>query len=269
MCATEIKKEDLIRNINEMKNGSFEQMCLTTIYSLSSYFKSLWAFGRKSQITKDNLNIIKEMFNILSTERTLLNYILKNINSFDINATQNVIEMLDRLNDQTVLYYYDTINGIEDAVDLNNERRGLRPRNYPPTLIQSDAYAGEVIALSENIESLKSFLQFEDEFWEFIKDKVKKVNTSVEVMEKMVYAIPIYNDKGIVVSLCLMLPCIYNLESALLAIKVYKKAYEIYKMIGKNFDSENLEDSLDLQEEYKKEYLPRKAKDILGLKNVK
>ncbi len=262
-------KNDLTRDIREMKNGSIEQMCLITFYSLGSYFKSLFTFGSSNKVTRDSLNIIKEMFSILRTERSLLNFILKNIDSFDVNAAQDVVRMLDDVNDDTVRYYYNLIDDIEDAAEFEQEYRGYRPRNGYPTLIEDNTYSGKVIALSENLEDLKSFLGFEDDFWEFIKDKTKKVDTSVDIMDKMVYAIPICNHEGLIVSLQLMLPKVYNLESALIAIRVYKKAYEIYKLIGKKLENEIISDANQLQDVYKKEYLPRKAKDILGLKYVK
>lgn len=269
MMTIEQERQELIKDISEMKNGSFEQMCLVTMYSLGSYFKALFAFGSSNKVTRDNLNIIKEMFNIIRTERKLLNYILQNIDKFHVYAAQDVVAMLDSVNDKTVEYYYDVINDIEDAAEMGVEFRGYRPRRGFPTLIDDASYAGEVIALSENLDSLKDFLGYEEEFWAFIKDKTKKVDTSFEIMEKMTYAIPIYDGNGIIVSVQLMLPQVYNLESALLAIKIYKKAYEIYKMIGKSFDAEQLSEATDLQDTYKKEYLPRKAKDMLGLKNVK
>lgn len=269
MVTIEEEKKDLYKNIWEMKNGSAEQMCLIIMYSLGAYFKSLFAFGSSNKVTRDNLNIIKEMFNIIRTERKLLNYILQNIDKFDVNAAQDVVGMLDSVNDKTVEYYYDVINDIEDAAELKEEHRGYRPRSGFPTLIEEGTYAGEVIALSENLESLKGFLGFEEEFWNFIKDKTKKVDTSIEIMEKMVYAIPIQDENGFVVSLQLMLPKVTNLESALLAIKVYKKAYEIYKALGMNLDDVKLEDSTLLEDSYRKDYLPKKAKDMLGLKNVK
>lgn len=263
------EKKELQQLINGMKNGSIEQMLLITVYSLKSYFGSLLAFGRKSKITRDNLNVIKEMFFILRNERTLLNFVLRNMDIIDIQAAQDVVWMLDDVNDKTVEYYYNVIEDIEDAVECNQEFRGLRPKLRFPTLIDESSYASEVIALCENFETLKSFLGFEDEFWTFIKDKTKKVDTSIEVMTKMTYAIPIYDENGIVVSVHLMLPKVSNLETALLAIKIYKKAYNIYKMIGMKYSAEVDDGSLSLQEEYKNKYLPKKAKDMLDLKNVK
>ena len=49
----------LVESIEDMKDGQFEEMFLVSFYSLSSYFKSLFTFGFNSDITKDNLNIIK------------------------------------------------------------------------------------------------------------------------------------------------------------------------------------------------------------------
>lgn len=269
MKTIEQERQDLVKDIEEMKNGSFEQMFLVTVYSLDSYFKSLLSFGYASKVTRDNLNVIKEMFNIIRTERMLLNYILRNVEKFDVYAAQDVVGMLDQVNDKTVEYYYDVINDIEDAAEMGVEFRGYRPRNGFPTLIDDASYAGEVVALSENLDSLKDFLGFEEEFWNFIKDKTKKVDTSLEIMEKMTYAIPVCDSEGLVVSLQVMLPVVTNLASALLAIKLYKKAYEIYKNIGKKYSLESEDSSISLQEEYRKKYLPQKAKDMLDLKNVK
>ena len=53
------QREEVTEDIKSMKKGSYEQMWLITMYSLSSYFKSLFAFGSRSNVTKDNLNVIK------------------------------------------------------------------------------------------------------------------------------------------------------------------------------------------------------------------
>ena len=85
MVNNENDLQELRKNINEMKQGDFNQMALITYYSLGSYFKSLVAFGRKNPITKDNLQIIKEMYQIIIKERKLLNFILKNIDEIDVS----------------------------------------------------------------------------------------------------------------------------------------------------------------------------------------
>lgn len=258
--------KQLLQDIKEMKNGEFNQMYLVTIYSLSAYFKSLLAFGSNSSITKDNINIIKEMFNILKVERILLNYIVKNIDEFDVYSAIDVVGMLDEINDKTVEYYYSVINDIEDACETKQEIRGVRPKVKTPTLIQSNSYAAEVIALSENLTNLKDFLGFEEDFWKFIEHRVKVVDASAPIAIKMIYAIPIFDEKELVADVDIMIPKIIDLNTALMAIKMYKKAYEIYKLLGKKYDKESLGTSEELEGNYKNVYLANKAVKILNLK---
>ena len=166
-------KDTLIDDNKEMKKGSYEEMWLITVYGLASYFKSLFSFGFKSNVTRDNINVIKEMFGILSTERRLLNYILKNMDSFHVESTEDVISMLDSLNDKTVEYYYHVIEDIEDAVDCGQEFRGTRPRKEFDTLTQSDSYASEVVALALDKNAIKEFLGYEEAFWKFVEEREK------------------------------------------------------------------------------------------------
>lgn len=254
----------LIEDINYMKRGSIGEMFLIIYYSLISYLKCLLVFGHKSKITKDSINVIKEMFNILKLEKKMLNYILKNINHFDVNATIKVILMLDELNANTVRYYYDVIDDIEIAADMNNEFRGLRPSTPLPTLIQTNLYTLEVIALGENFGSLKSFLGFENEFWDYIQNKVEIIT---DELNDTGFVEPIV-DNNVIIGINLRVPKITNLQTALWTLKAYKRAYELYTMIGCRYDTNKIDDDKDLQKKYCEEYLLKKAKDQFKLKNV-
>lgn len=252
-------KKKILKDIKEMKNGSLEQMLLITFYSLSSYFKSLIVFGNNSKITKDNINVIREMFYILRNERTLLNYILKHIDEFDVAAVENVIAILDNANDESVYFYYDVLDDILDATETGQEFRGLRRKETIPSLISSLSYAKRVVALGTNIDDIKSFLGFEEEFWEFIKYKVKVINFDDSIEESMVYATPLCDDGGNVADILIMVPKVVDLESSLLAIKIYTKAYRIYKALGKNKINCGENDGVTLDEKYQDEYLLRKV----------
>ncbi len=238
MTTKEQERNELSSYIESMKKGSYEQMWLITMYSLSSYFKSLFRFGSNSDVTRDNLNVIKEMFNILKTERGMLNYILRNLDSFDIEATEAVIQMLDDLNDKTVEYYYEVIEEIEDAVDMDEERRGLRPRKNFSTLTQSDSYANEVKALALSKKDIREFLGYEQEFWDYIKDMDKTdIRVGLEGAISMSYASYFQDKNGIVTDVKLFVPEIVDLPTALLAIQTYQRAYKIYKAIGHPVES--------------------------------
>ena len=256
------QREEITDDINSMKKGSYEQMWLITMYGLSSYFKSLFRFGNK-EVTRDNLNVIKEMFRILKTEREMLNFILRNLDRFEINSTQDVVQMLDDLNDKTVAYYYEVIEDIEDAVDMGEERRGVRPRKNFPTLIQSDSYANEVKALALDKKAIRDFLGYEKEFWDYISSMDNTdVRVSYEVAKNMAYANPLYKgETGLVTGVKMYIPEIADLSSALLAIQTYEKAYSIWKCLGKKYIP--IEFGFERQEEFERTYLPGLDEEVL------
>lgn len=254
--------KDLLEDIKEMKSGSAEQLYLVTTYSLSNYIKSLIAFGSKSKITKDNLNIIKEMFNILKEERKLLNYILRNIYVIDPFSALLVIGLLDETNDKTVNYYYQVMGDIEEACEMKQEFRGIRRKQDFPTLIQDTSYAKEVIALCENEDSLKEFLGYEESFWKFISKRLKIVDTDINIARKTSYAIPIY-DGDIVVDIDLLVPKVVDLQTALLALSIYVKAYKIYKSLGQEYQRISEEEIDAVTDKYLKLYLENKVKTVI------
>ena len=233
MKSFEENKAILVKDIEDMKKGQLEEMFLISFYSLSSYFKSLFTFGTRSSVTRDNINVIKEMFNIIKSERILLNFMLRNIDKFT-----DIVGSMDDLNDKTIEYYYKVIEDIEEAVEMEEEHRAIRPKKSFPTLIQTDTYINQVIALSENKSNIKEFLGFEEDFWEYIKKYEGSIEVSPEIASEIAYVIPFYDGNGIVTGLKMLVPEVVDLSTALIAIKCYVKAYDIYRSLGepmKNF----------------------------------
>ena len=260
------KKEVLIDELTDMKKGSYEEMWLITVYGLSSYFKSLFAFGYKSKVTKDNLNVIKEMFKILYTERKIFNYILKNLDQFHLSSTEDVINMLDELNGKTVEYYYHVIEDIEDACELKEELRGKRPRKEFPTLIQSSSYANEVVALALNKKAVIEFLGYEEDFLKFIKDRDNcDLKVEAETASNLVAVVPIMHEDN-VADVKFILPEVVDLETALLAIKTYQKIYSIYKCIGGPLVKDEI--SQDKAIQFENDYLPKLSQLMLHKKKA-
>ena len=261
------RKEELKRNIYEMKKGSIEELLLIIKYSLNAYFMSLQTFGKDNRVTRDNLNIIKEMFLIIRRERILLNYILDNIEKFNIDAAEDAVGMLDKVNDKTIIYYYDLINSIEDAAETGHEFRGYRPRKEAKTLINDDSYISEVFALGMNINDLKMFLDYEDEFWDFIKEKIKVVDASIDITSKMVRATPI-SDEGNIVDIDLLIPKIYDINTLYLSLEIIEEAHKIYSSIGCSIDEYKKKEIISHRMEDLGQYISDKAKKYLKIKNV-
>lgn len=262
MTVVPTEKEDLVKDIQGMLSGSPEQMLLVAYYGLVGYFKSLFAFGRKSTVTRDNLKIIKEMWKILREEEKLLNFILKNIWNVDVDAATKVVAMLDDLNDKTVEYYYKVMEDIEDACETKDEHRGKRPNQGFDSLIQTRRYANQVVALAENMEDIRKFLGYEEDFWKFIKPLAKVSNADVSIVGGMFYVTPIYDQDWNVSTIKMLVPKVVDLPSALLCIKLYEEAYRIYKSLGKPYEKSAIVD-IAMRLKYESEYLPEKTEKSL------
>lgn len=260
--STEQRKDSLTQEIKNMKNGQIEEMALVSFYSLESYFKSLFTFGSKSSTTKDTLNVIKEMFQIVKRERTIFNYILNNMEQFNVDAIEDVVTILDDLNDKTLEYYYRVIDEIEDAIDMKDERRSIRPRKNFDTLTQTDSYARDVIALAERKSDIKSFLGYEEEFWQYIKGIERSVEVTSDIAQEIAYVTALIDNDNKVSGMKLLVPDVVDLKTALTAIKCYAKAYNLYKMIGKDYDKDKQVDYSVLQDEYQ-EMLGTKSHSLI------
>ncbi len=264
-----IEKNDVTEVIENMKKGEFEQMCLVTYYSLSAYFKSLFTFGTKSSVARDSLQVIKEMFGIMKEERILLNHMLRNIDSINIDAVYDIVTEMDELNDKTIEYYYEVLGEFDDAVLMGDERRGIRPRKNFSTLTQTDSYATEIVALFENKDKIKSFLGYEEDFWEYIKDMDRGHDVfSAEVADGVSYVTSLRDENGNVAELKGFIAPVVDLSTALVAIKYYKRAYDLYKSIGSPAKEDNPNETKLVQDKYESE-LSLKAQALLKRKNVK
>lgn len=258
------QKEELIKNINEMKQGSIEQMLLIIKYGLGAYFKAKITFGSENRVTKDSINIIKEMFEILRVERKMLNYILKNINHLNIDSAENVVGMLDNINDRTIEYYYALIDDIEDAAETGQEFRGYRPRCGKSTIITDDRYLREAFGLGLSQDDLKEFLGYEDDFWQYLRNRIKLIDKSTDIIEKV--GVKPITDNGIIVDIDILVPKIIDLNSAITTLDIYEKAHNLYKLLGsciEDYKELNINPS---KKEEVLELLTKKAKEKLKIK---
>ena len=102
-----IKKEDLEKRINQVKDASLENRTLMTILSMKSYAASLCRFGLRSETTRDALRVRKEFVQIIKEEKAIFKFMLEHLNLFNLEAASDLIDKLDELNDQTINYYND------------------------------------------------------------------------------------------------------------------------------------------------------------------
>ena len=243
------RKNRLIDSIHFMIESIPEQFGSIVTSSLSTYFKSLVVFGMNSEITRSALIVLKDMFKISRQERALLKYILANLHRFNIEATERVIDELDELNDKTYMAYDRVFADIEDACDMNNPNRFGKHETID-SLISNEQYSNIVYALNGRYESVKEYLAYPQEFWDYIEPHQKVIPYIGYVDEEMYGIIPVVDEGRRLALFKTVVPSIADYDSAKLAIDIYRKAYQYYLNLGNELDSITSPDDKDDIKEY-------------------
>ena len=143
---------DVISYIRFMKESTPEELRMIYFDVCKIFLMSLYKFGFQSFVTKDCINIAKEFTQICRRERYIFNYIVRNIDNMDIDRTYEYLEMLDKLNERTYLYYDTVIYNIEYALYANEPRRANRIKKEFEMLTDTDRYMEDL----ENLTLKKS-----------------------------------------------------------------------------------------------------------------
>lgn len=242
---------EIQNEITSIKKLNLEQLYLLLKYSLITSIKTFSTFGMKNEVTKNSLSVLEEFFKIYSEERKILKFLNTNKNRIDINATYEILDKLDELNEKTFKYYYDVLDAIEDACDMQDINRTKRPIKNFNTLIESTEIHAEVVSLLATMKSIQDFLKLPYEFWVFIQSKIKIAELSSPIASQTSYVHPVFNNDNLICDIHILLPEIIDLNTAIINIKLLAKAYDIYKCIG--MDKAYFNDELynDLPKKYK------------------
>ncbi len=243
---TRPNRKEIEKELMKNRDLNFEEHALMTIYSIKSYLAALFKFGIKSETARDALRVKKEFVRILKEEDKIFLFLLTNIYNIDLEALDNMVGMLDELNERTVKYYYGVLDDIDEAVEMGDERRAKRmPKNFD-TLIESKSYRQELMGLVENHKTIRDFLNYPDEFWEFMKDRYRTVEMDPESIEHEAgIGRRSYDKDGNLDDFTMVCPKPVDLHSALAALRLWAEAYEHFKSIGKHaalYDTKPLDD---------------------------
>ena len=141
------QKEEILKQIKFMKKTAPEEFISIFLDAIKLYFKSIITFGSNSIEAKECIKVIMDMKRILKEERYLLNIILRNIDSIDLDETCDILESLDYLNDKTYTSYDNLLSEIEIGCDIKTSRMPLKPITINDTLITNDEYKEKVLSL--------------------------------------------------------------------------------------------------------------------------
>ena len=255
----EVTESSLVNEINSIKHLNIEQLYFMFKNFLEAYIDCSKVFGRKADITLEQKKKFKEFRSILGQEKLYLNYLLDHLDSFNLDAVDRLLEQFDALNEGTILYYDNYFSRASYAA-FREDKDMLYSMRHEPTLIEDDSYAKQIAGLSLNDDAIKAYLNYEKDFWDFIKSTTYSIEVCPEVARNMAFVTPIYDDEGFVAMIKLFAPKVVDLETALIALDVYTKAHNYYidylfRYNGhdKKFDKDKFISSLD----YKKLFIKK------------
>ena len=259
-----IIKDDIL----DITIDNLEEIWVIGRYCLLLYIRCLITFGKENKVTKDVKNIWNEFLEIIKEEKNLLEIISKSLKKLDYEEVDLFINRLDEVNEETVLYYLNTLNDIENACDMKQEWKATRNKRNFNTITETDKYRHKLSGLTLSIEDIINFLNYPNEFWNYIHDRYYIVDSTSKT-EKDFYGVNMKTKDNILTDIKVFVPYIINLETALVNIHEFKHAYDLYKLLGKKID---IDDSLheknakELELKFKSEYMPLVYKRVLSKK---
>lgn len=134
----------IIRNIKYL---NINQSIVMYKYFFKALLYSLIIFGYSSDVTRDIMCLCNENSCISSLEKDILCFISKNLKKLDYIETIDYLDMLDSLNNKTVVYYLEQLDNIEFLCDIKNEKKYIRDKKEFKTLIEGNEYKIKALSL--------------------------------------------------------------------------------------------------------------------------
>ena len=254
--------EDLKNDIEYLLLNNPTTVLQITRDGLSDVSLAKETFGEGSHMAAEALSVSKEIQAINYIEERLLKFIKNNIDRFDLDSAEKVVLILDKLSRTTFAGYREIITEIEKAIEAKDDQREVRPKEGMPTLLTNRNYINMVVALDESQSKVKAFLDYEPEFWDFIKLYERIVPTPAEGAKIQCGIIPILNTDGeTLYNFYTIVPKVIDMETAYIAIDIYRKAHDMFLMVGKKYDKGGQRPSTEEQLDYR-DYLNVKGQTI-------
>ena len=223
--------------IKELKSENKEQIWLMLKTFIDAYISSLIIFGN-NYITQDAYNIWKQIKQITQEEARIHRFLLKNVKDIDFNKCIELFDLLEDINTQTIIYYLNAFDDIKSACETKNELYAKHRKKNFQTLVETDEYKIISAGLTIKIEDIKNFLNFNEDFWKYIKPRIKYIEGTKE--NEFFYCTLMKFDKNNhLIDLKVIIPHIVDLKTALVNIHELKHAYDLYQLLEKEVDENN------------------------------
>lgn len=215
-----IQADQCVLEMQEIKKQNLEELFLIIKYSFENLINSIFCKKSKTEIPKKCYNFVKEFNKIIKEERKILDFLINHISYIEENNLKDFIEKLDELNEQTINYFYQNLDSVEDAIEfddvLNPAKREFK------TLPENIEIKKEACNIVLSRDFLKAYLGYEDAFWKFIDARSVFSDEITEYQMEWEY------NLGSQIKMNLVLPEIKDLNTALNCVKAYNKAHILY-----------------------------------------
>lgn len=263
----DLELRDLKEDVRGIYYQNIEEIFLMTKYCLIAYAKSIFTYGRKHFITQEIVQVWKEFFKIILEEKYILSYLVKNGLFEDFEEVNQFLFQLDDVNEETIQYYYDVLDGIETACEMNLEWKAMRPRKEFSTLIETDFYRKNLFFFTLSMEDIKNFLGYEEEFWKYIEKRVLLIDSHIQEDNEFFGVNMKFDDNYCLSDIKVFVPKIINLETALVNVHEFHHAYRLYKLLGEYVPekSDSYEKmAKDSENVFQEEYVLKKYKNFFN-----
>ena len=250
----------LKKDIREIQIQNIEAKIMMYKEYIFLFINILIEKGLSDNYLEELIKIKAEYMAILNEENNLLNLILNNGINKNINAVDELIIKLNDLNEKTIIYYYSLLDDIESEIEINRNYSYRRiPKNFE-TLTKTDEFKFMVNGLNLTINDVKNYLNYGNDFWNYIKDKTKVIKNPYSNYDlKMNYYDIWYdfNEDKEITKLIICIPEIVDLKTAQIAIHEFRLAYDIY---SGNIKEDYILEEFAKQEEdkFKNDYLKKR-----------
>ena len=104
-------------------------------------------------------------------------------------------------------------------------------------------------------EDVKLFLNYPNEFWEYVTPKIKRVDSKIPGNEIFYATLLKFNDNNQIKDIIVMVPYIIDMKTACINVHELKHAYDMYLKINEYIDDSDPkyeEDAIELEKQFQK-----------------
>ena len=209
--------------------------------------------GLKENFLQELIKIKNEYINIINCDTELMKKILCNANKYNSEAVDILLDKLDILMEKTVRYYYNLIDDYESELSIERNHPYKKIPKKIATLIDSEIYYKEVQGLSLTIDDIKDYLNYDNNFWNFIFSKTKIITNPYDNYDSKIDLYGVWHNNNLN-SIKICVPEVIDLKTAQIAIHEFRHAHDLYlnKFFNDNLEQEAMSEEQKFKENYYK-----------------